>query len=321
MGYTFAILGGSLFMIKKWLKKFINEVISEGFAESRNQMHEEVASALHDVTYRINVLKEAERGGHRISTSDLNIATHMIDGYVFTNNSPIAGSVAWTDLNIVYKGITYTIANGNSALKYIWWQFSATDKTKLQMSNTKPTLTQDDILIGVNEGGTFTLTMAPGKMTPGSALLDGSVGSNELGSKAVTAAKIGDLAVGAGQLAAGAVTAGKIGTGAVNNANLFTSGVVDSTALGSAAVTAGKIATGAVNNSNLFTANVVDTNALKAGAVTSNELGSGAVTAGKLGTGAINNSNLFGTGVVNGAALGSGAVGEDKLNLATHFLF
>jgi hypothetical protein len=308
-------------MLKKWLKGLVNEVISDGFAESRKQIHDEVASALHDITYRINVLKESAEGSHRINTSDLNIATHMLDGYVFNNNKPVAGSVEWVDLNITYKGITYTITNGNSAMKYIWWQFSATDKTKLQSTNTKPVLTQDDILIGINEGGIFTLTMAPGKMTPGGALLDGSVGSGELGN--------------------GAVTAGKIGSGAINNSNLFSGkvvtggnmvdGTISSTQLGSGAVVAGKIAAGAVNNANLFTANVVDTNALKDGAVTSTQLGdnavtsaklnSGAVTAGKIASGAVNNSNIFASGVVDNTALKGGAVDETKFNVATHFLF
>ncbi|MGC4375935.1 hypothetical protein WD019_03185 [Fictibacillus sp. Mic-4] len=266
-------------MFKQIIQKWVREVLTREFQEARKQIQEESASLLHDITYRLNVLKEATNGvGQRIHTSDLNIATHMIDGYAFTNNSPSNGSVAWTDVNIVYKGTTYTITNGNTANKYIWWQFSATDKTKLQTSNTKPNLTQDDILIGVNDGGVFTLTMAPGKFTPGGALMDGSVGTGELATGAVTSAKLAALAVDASKLADGAVT---------------------DTKLGANAVTSSKIASGAVGSS---------------------QLANGAVTSGKLGTGAVGSGNLA-DGAVTGVKLGAGAVAEDKLNVATHFLF
>lgn len=314
------ILGG-MEMFKRFLKGIVKNVMAEDINKEKDKLNQEFATLLHDITYRLNVLKEAGSGAvDRVHTSDLNIATHMLDGYVVTNNSPTAGSVAWTDLNIVYKGTTYTITNGNSALKYIWWQFAATDKTKLQFSNTKPVLTQDDILIGINEGGIFTLTMAPGKMTPGGALMDGSVGSGELGAGAVTEAKIANLAITAGKIDDGAITETKIGSNAVTGAKIL-NGAVVADKLGTGAVTAGKIGAGAVNNANLFTSGVVGSTAL----------GTGAVTAGKIASGAVNNSNIFSSGVVNGIAIGdgavttgkigAGAVAEDKLNMATHFLF
>lgn len=315
-------------MIKKWLKKVVSEVILEGFEDSRKQMQEEVASALHDITYRINVLKEAEKGGHRIHTSDLNIATHMLDGYVFTNNSPAAGSVAWADVNIVYKGQTYTITNGNTTYKYIFWQFSATDKTKLQTSNTKPILTQDDILIGVNDGGIFTLTMAPGKLTPGSALLDGSVGTNELGTNAVTTAKIAASAITTNELASGAVTEVKLGANAVTTAkiasnavtaNELSNGAVTNAKLASGAVDSGKLADSAVTTAKIA-GNAIDSSKIASGAVGSTQLASGAVTSGKIASNAVNSSNLI-DGAVTGSKIGAGAVAEDKLNVATHFLF
>ncbi|MDQ7860628.1 hypothetical protein RCO48_04695 [Peribacillus frigoritolerans] len=183
----------------------------------------------------------------RIQTSDLNLASHMIDGYTVTDNSPAAGSVSWADINIVYKGVTYTLTNGNTPKKYLWWDFSAAPNTVLQTSDTKPVLTNDDVLVGINEGGKFTSTMQAGKLTPGSALMDSSIGSNELANGAVLGSKIANGAVGSGQLTDGAITEVKLGAGAVTSAKIG-SGAVGSTQLGAGAVTSGKIGANAVGS-------------------------------------------------------------------------
>jgi hypothetical protein len=369
-------------MFKKYIKKIVAGVISDEFASVRETMNQEFASVLHDVTYRMGQLRELGAGvsldGRRIQTSDLNLASHMIDGYTVANNSPSAGSVAWTDINIVYKGQTYTLANGNTTKKYLWWDFDAVPNTVLQVSDTKPTLTIDDVLVGINEGGTFTSTMTAGKLTPGSALMDGSIGSGELANGAVLGSKIANGAVGSGQLTDGAITEVKLGAGAVTSAKIG-SGAVGSTALASGAVVSGKIAANAVGSTeiasnavgttqiaaNAVTATQIGTGAVTAGkiganavtdttiatgAVTSGKIGSGAVgstalasgavttgkiasgvvgstelangavTSGKIGTGAVGSGNIA-TGAVGSAQLGAGSIAEDKLNLATHFLF
>lgn len=271
-------------MLKKYLSKIVKEVIESEFHAQRETMKEEVASALHDVSYRINVMKESAYGGKRgetrIHTQDLNLATHMIDGYVFTNNSPVAGSVAWTDLKITYKGVTYAITNGNSANKFIWFDFDATNNLVLVSNNTKPTtLTVDDILIGVNDAGVFTPTFVNGQMGHASALKDGTVGSNELGSAAVTA--------------------GKIAASAINNSNLFSGKVL----------TGGNMVDGTVSSTQLGANAVIDTK-IADNAVTTTKLNGGAVTEAKLGTGSVTSTKL-----------GAGSVAEDKLNVATHFIF
>lgn len=276
-------------MFEKYIERVVENVIMNQFSDVREKMKKEFDSVLHDVTYRINQLRElqglAER---RIQTSDLNLATHMLDGYTFTNNSPSAGYVAWSDVNIVYKGVTYTITDGNSNKKYIWWDFSASPNNVLQGSDTKPALTQDDVLVGINDGGTFMNMMTAGKLVPGSALTDGSVGSNELGAGAVTNAKLAALAVTSDNLADGAVSEVKLGANAV---------------------TSGKIASGAVTSGTIAS-----------GAVGSTQLASGAVTSAKIANGAVGSSQIA-SGAVGSTQLGAGAVGETKLNVATHFIF
>ena len=106
-------------------------------------------SLLMDVSYRIGVLNEeikrAAGEAHKITSGMLNIATHQLDGFVITDNSPGAGSIAWTDCHVVYKGTDYVITNGNTNLKYIYWTLGTTP-TLFRTSATKPVLTDDDVL-------------------------------------------------------------------------------------------------------------------------------------------------------------------------------
>jgi len=321
-----------MILFKKMIANVVRDVMKDEFANQRKELLEETRANLDDITYRMGQIREladeAVTRERRIQTTDLNIATHMVDGYLFTNNSTVVGNVAWSDLNITYKGVTYAITNGDTANKYIWFDFDATTNTTLVTSNTKPTLAPDDMLIGINDGGIFTPTFVTGKMGHGAAIGDGTVNSGELGSGAVTTAKIASAAVGATQLGGGAVTEFKLGTGAVSNAKLATN-AVDANKIASGAVTDTKIGTGAVTNTKLG-ASAVDagnlaTNAVTAvkiatGAVTNTKLGSGAVTDVKIGSGAVTNVKI-GSGAVTGIKLGAGAVAEDKLNLATHFIF
>ncbi|ACV62697.1 hypothetical protein Dtox_1850 [Desulfofarcimen acetoxidans DSM 771] len=270
---------------------------------------------LHDVDYRINllydVLERAEgRGNNRIGSRDLNLAHHILDGFTFNNNQPVAGSVSWVGCHVVYKGTDYTITDGNSNKKYIYWALAT--PTVFTTSDTKPTLTLDDVLIGTNEGGTFYPLLTPGKLTTGSTLVDGTVGTNEIGTNAVTGAKIANGAVGSAHVADNAISAAKILDGAVGTGKLAAN-AVDNTILAANAVTSGKIATGAISNSAAFATGVVNNAAIAATAVDSGKLATGAVTAGKIASGAVNNANLFTAGVVNGTALATGAVTDVKI--------
>jgi len=286
----------------------------------------QLKSLLHDVDYRISVLQDllnrAEVGPTegRVVSSDLNLAQHVLDGYVFTDNTPTAGSISWSGCHIVYKGTDYTITDGNTDSKYVWWDYSAVPNTVFQTSATKPTLTADDIIVAINEGGMARVVMTPGKMLPGGVLLDGAVSESELasgavtnaklaalavlegniGSGAVTNTKLGSGAVDSGKLATGAVVAGKLADGAIDASTRFASGVVNSTALGTGAVTAGKLANGAIDTSARFAAGVVDANALGTGAVTTTKIGDGQVT---------------------GPKIGAGQVAENKLNIAQHLIY
>lgn len=314
-------------MPRKSTKDIIQEFLQHELQEVRNSIHKEFASHLHDIQYQLKQLTEKATGSDRVHTSDLNIATHMIEGYTTTNNSPSAGYVAWAGVNIVYKGTTYALTDGNSNNAYLYWTLGTTPTT-MRTSATKPVLTQDDVLIGINQGGTFTAYLQPGKLINGITISDGTVTSNELGSNAVTSAKIaagavgstalGVGAVGSSALAANAVTSAAIASGAVGSTQIATGGVastniangaVGSTQLGSSAVGSSNIASGAVTSS-----------AIASGAVGSTALAANAVTAAAIASGAVGSTQLA-ANAVTGAAIASGVVSEGKFNVATHFIF
>lgn len=74
---------------------------------------------------------------------------------IFTDNSPQAGYVAWSQVTLRYKGQEYTIADGNTNRAYIWWDLDFPNS--FQTSATPPTLTKDDVLVGYNDSGAWHL--------------------------------------------------------------------------------------------------------------------------------------------------------------------
>jgi hypothetical protein len=119
-----------------------------------------------DIERRLTMAYEVETsgGGRRIAHArDLNVNRHFIEGYTVTANSPGAGSIAWTNVHIVYNGVDYTCADGNTALKYVWFVKPGSGTTAtLQTSNTQPVLATGDTLVFVNTAGVPTSVLEGG---------------------------------------------------------------------------------------------------------------------------------------------------------------
>lgn len=302
-------------MVKQDMRALVREVLTE-----------ELHSVLHDVSYRLGVLYDAAAQTGRLGSRDLNLASHQLDGFTVTDNSPTAGKIAWTDCNIVYKGTNYPITDGSTDLKYVFWKLAT--PAAFQMSNTKPTIADDDVLVFINEGGTHQTIIGSGRMTPGAAILTGTVGTDELGSGAVSNAKLAAFAVDSGKLDDNAVTSGKINNGAVIDGKLATD-AVNSANIKNNAISEGKIAADAVTSAKIkdgqvsegkIAADAVTSAKIKNGAVATDKLAGSAVTADKLGANAVTTDKLN-NGAVTGAKIGAGAVATDKLNTALHMIF
>lgn len=164
----------------------------------KNILHDELSHFLSDVEFRLGQTREIEariarsEGGQvatptTVYAEDINIGRHQITGYTVTANSPSSGSIAWSSVHVVYNGVDYTIANGSTANKYVWFvkPASGTSAT-LSTGNTKPTLGPTDALIFVNNGGT-PISALESSVPP--TVADGAISNAELAPGAVTADK------------------------------------------------------------------------------------------------------------------------------------
>lgn len=79
-------------------------------------------------------------------------------GITITNNSPVAGSVAWNTFGLTHKGISYMVSAGSTANKFIWWN-KATSTTVLQTGATPPAPAADQFLVILNLSGAGYLSL------------------------------------------------------------------------------------------------------------------------------------------------------------------
>ena len=291
---------------------------------------------LSDISFRIGQEYElaARRGGQARGTvyaEDLNVKDRAyLTGYTVTNNSPTAGSVAWADLHVVVDGVDYTITNGNTALRYIFFTKAATP-TVLKMSATKPVLAEGDILLFINEGGVARNMLSDTNGTLPRAVATNAIDTDSIALNAVTHDQILD----------GAVQAGTIGAGAINNSNLFNGAIIpganivgdsiSSTQLATNAVTSAELAAGAINATNKFSGNIIPGAQLVPQSVNTSQLAGNAVDGTILKAGAIDNVNKFTGKVITNAAiadstigstqLGTGAVSATKLSIMRHVMY
>ena len=194
-----------------------------------------------DVDYRIRVLKGLGYG--LVGSQQLVIFHHLLDGFTVTDNSPQVGYIAWSNLHIVYKGIDYTITDGNTNLKFAWWDYSVSTTT-LQCQDTLPDTTDDDLIIFLNKNGIHA-TVPTTTCIDGSLIITESILADALSANCVTSEKI----------YAGAVIAEKIATDAVVAAKIY-AGAVTTDKLDAAAITTAKIADLAVTNAKIDTLSV-----------------------------------------------------------------
>lgn len=91
--------------------------------------------------------------GNSLDADKVSFTAPTISGLTFTNNSPVGGSIAWSSFKLTYQGVTYTVAAGNTASKYVFWK-KATSTTVLQTSAGIPANGADTFIVAMNMAGT-----------------------------------------------------------------------------------------------------------------------------------------------------------------------
>lgn len=154
--------------------------------------------------------------------------------YTLSHQTPTPTAIAWSGVHIVYDGIDYAVADGNTTQKFVFWEKS--DPTVLQTSNSYPALTIEDAIVFINSLG-IGLSVLESSVIEGSLVIPGTIQAGALAANSVSADNIVAGAVTADKVAADAITANKIAAGAITAEKISAS-----------AITADKIAIGSTRN-------------------------------------------------------------------------
>lgn len=186
------------------------------------------------------------------------------------HSTPSPGYIAWQNVNIQYKGVTYVIPNGNTNKKFVMWLYS--DPGSFYGSDTFPTLGPDDLLVFLNKNGVYSIVPKT-QIVDGSLIVSDSITTDALAANSVTAEKIAAGSISADKIAANAIGAEAIIAGAIG-ADEIAAGVIATNHLAALAVTADKIAAGAIS-ADKVAANAIGAEKIAAGAITAEKLSVG----------------------------------------------
>lgn len=136
-----------------------------------------------DLVNEVNGAGPAEPGLMRqVTAEDFNTLRHQLTGYTLTPNvdntgAALAGSFRWQALHVVYGGVDYTIVNGATSLKYVWFD---NPSTTLVCTDTKPTLGTTDVLLFINNSGTPVVAASDSNTSLPTAVASLSIDSGSL---------------------------------------------------------------------------------------------------------------------------------------------
>jgi hypothetical protein len=154
--------------------------------------------------------------------------------YILSHQTPTATSISWENVHIVYDGVDYPVADGNTNKKFVYWLKSSPNV--LQTSDTYPSLTIEDAIVFINSLG-IGLSVLESSVIEGSLVIPGTIQAGALAADSVSAENIVAGSITTDKIAAGAITANKIAAGAITAEKIAAS-----------SITADKIAVGTVKN-------------------------------------------------------------------------
>jgi hypothetical protein len=139
------------------------------------------------------------------------------------HNTPDVGYIAWRDLDICYKGLTYSILDGYTNKKFVWWDYDY--PYVLQTTDTFPdSMTEDDLLVFLNKNGTA-VVVPKSTIIDGDLIVPGSILADHLSANCVTSEKILAGAVLSNHIAADAIGARHIAAGAIASEHIAAGGI------------------------------------------------------------------------------------------------
>lgn len=240
-----------------------------------------------------------------------------------TNNSPGPGQISWAEFHIQYQGVSYTVAAGSTAGRWVWWRFNGGSPV-IENGNTVPSnLTDDDLVLFSNKNG-IGLRVQTSSMVDGELLVDGSIFADAIAANNINTNHIVTAGLDAAVIKFGTMSGERIQADSITSAQIKAGSIVaDDIAAG--AVTAEKLQAGAVTTESLA-AGAITAEKIAAGVLSAQQIDVDALTADILNTGLIQ-SQLSITGMLNiaetnqawsaeGLVLGNGTVfyPDDRTN-------
>ena len=254
-----------------------------------------------------------------ITVGKVSIPTHFITA-TWTDNFPTAGKVAWSSTTVDYNGTTYSITNGNTTDKYIWWDFSVSTTT-FQTSATLPTLTDGDVLIAENNSGIhrviWNATDVSGSQIQlaaitGANIANSTITGSNLVNNTITASQIANATITGSQIAATTIA----GSNIINNtitATQIQNATITATQLANATITATQIATGTITSNEIANGTITGTDIASA-TITASNIANATITASQIANTTITASQIANLTItasqIANLAIGDGQIGS-----------
>jgi len=153
-------------------------------------------------------IETAKLAAGAVTAAKMTIKNFLLSAGTFTDESPTGADVAWADCKVVYNGTEYTITNGDTSDKYIYWQLAS--PTVFATSAALPVLGVSDFLVAQNDSGTHTPTWNNSTVLDGGRVKANTITASEIKANSITASQIAATTITAAELAADSVTATKI---------------------------------------------------------------------------------------------------------------
>lgn len=164
-----------------------------------------------------------ELAASAVTTDKLNVARVFVSGMGLTNHSPSTERVAWTGCQVVYRGMTYRIAAGNTAAEVIWWRnqtgyngtFQGSSAATLQTDGYDQT--RGDAIILLNQSGTAL------EVWNGTMIYDGMIATDAVKARHIEVTNLAAINADLGTITAGILqNAASNPTAAVRLNNTYT---------------------------------------------------------------------------------------------------
>jgi len=235
--------------------------------------------------------------------------------YTILNNTPSAGAIQWANVHIQYNGVSYTIANGYTNYKYIYWL--AASPSTFVVSDTFPILGASDVLVFLNKSG-IALVVPTATVLDGGLIVPGSIYAEAIAANTITSAKIAADAITASLIATGAVTADSIAANAIGAAAIAAN-VITGDKLVADAITAREIAAHVITANEIVAGTITAASGVIAdAAITSAKIADLAVTDAKIANLAVTSAKIANLAVTDAkiANIDAGKITTGELNTA-----